>query len=118
MHRSFAAGVPQSRADVATIATSLGAPFALPFSFALCRAHVDRLVLVEDDEIVDAMGALFREVKLAVEPSAAVAIAALFGPLRDELRGKRVGIIICGTNISAEGFTALLKRADLQTDFQ
>jgi len=61
---------------------------------------------------------LFRELKLAVEPSAAVAIAALFGPLRDELRGKRVGIIICGANISVEGFTAFLKQAELQTDFR
>ena len=118
MHRSFAAGEPQSRTDVATIATSLGAPFTLPLSFSLCQANVDRLVLVEDDAIVDAMGVLFRDMKLAVEPAAAAATAALLGPLREELRGKRVGIIICGTNICTESYTALLERAQTLSEFR
>ncbi|GIL37869.1 threonine ammonia-lyase [Roseiterribacter gracilis] len=104
MHRSFAAGEPVSRSDVATIADSLAPPYALPYSFDLCRRNVDELVMINDDQIRDAMGVLFREMKLAVEPSGAAATAALFGPLRDRLRGKRVGVIACGANIDIAGF--------------
>ncbi len=42
MHRSFAAGEPRSIESVNTIADSLGAPYAAPYTFALCRHFVDR----------------------------------------------------------------------------
>jgi threonine dehydratase len=106
MHRSFAAGEPVARADVATIADSLAPPYALPYSYGLCRAAIDELVMIDDDQIRDAMGVLFREMKLAVEPSGAASTAALFGPLSERLRGKRVGLIACGANIDIEGFAA------------
>lgn len=108
MHRSFAAGEPQSRADVATIADSLAPPYALPYSFGLCHAAIDELVMISDDQIRDAMGLLFREVKLAVEPAGAATTAALVGPLRERLRGKRVGLLACGANIDIEGFAAMV----------
>ena len=104
MHRSFAAGEPVSRSDIATIADSLAPPYALPYSISLCRQNVDELVLVDDAQIMDAMAVLFREMKLAIEPAAAAATAALFGPLRDKLAGKRVGIIVCGANIDLDSF--------------
>lgn len=105
MHRSFAAGSPQSIDKVRTLADSLGAPHAAPFSFALCRRWVDRLVKVDDPALRSAMGLLFRDAKLAVEPAGAAATAALLGPLKNELQGKRVGIIVCGSNIDLETFT-------------
>jgi threonine dehydratase len=43
--------------------------------------------------------------KLAVEPAGAAATAALCGPLRERLRGKRVGVIVCGANIDLATFT-------------
>lgn len=104
MHRSFAAGEPQAIEKVRTIADSLGAPYALPYSFALCRKYVDELVLVNDDELRRAMALIFRGVKLAVEPAGAAATAALCGPLRERLQGRRVGVIVCGTNIDAASF--------------
>ena len=107
MHRSFAAGEPRSIERVATIADSLGAPFALPYSFGLCRRYVDELVMVDDDALRRAMGLLFREMKLAVEPAGAAATAALCGPLRERLAGKRVGVLVCGANIDVAGFANL-----------
>lgn len=111
MHLSFAAGEPQTIAKVSTIADSLGPPMALPHSYALCRQFVDELAMVNDDQIVDAMALLFDEMKLAVEPAAAVATAALVGPLKDKLAGQRVGIIFCGTNIDVASHAGFLKRA-------
>ena len=110
MSRSFAAGAPVAAAPVTTIADSLGPPYSLPYSYGLCRDNVDRLVLIDDDQMTDAMGVLFREMKLAVEPAGAAATAALFGPLKDELAGKRVGLIVCGANIDLDGFTKLARR--------
>jgi threonine dehydratase len=104
MHRSVAAGAPQSIDRVATIADSLAPPYALPYSFAMCRRFVDELVKIDDAAMRRAMGLLFREMKLAVEPAGAAATAALCGPLRRRLAGKRVGVIVCGSNIDAASF--------------
>jgi threonine dehydratase len=89
MHRSFSAGSPQSLDAVSAIADSLAPPYALPYSFALCRQNVDRLVMIDDAQIIDAMRLLNAGLKFAVEPSCAAALAALIGPLREELEGKR-----------------------------
>jgi len=111
MHKSFAAGEPQSIDAVRTIADSLGAPHAAPYSFALCRKYVDELVMIDDQAMIDAMAVLFREMKLAVEPAGAATTAALFGPLAERLRGKRVGLIVCGANIDPETFATLVAEA-------
>ncbi|HWE24881.1 MAG TPA: threonine/serine dehydratase, partial [Myxococcales bacterium] len=104
MHRSFASGKPEKIDAVRTIADSLGAPYAAPYSFALCRRFVDALVKIDDDAIRSAMRLLFSSAKLAVEPAGAAATAALCGPLRDKLRGQRVAVIVCGANIDPATF--------------
>ena len=108
MHRSFRSGKPEGIDRVRTIADSLGAPHAAPYSFELCRRYLDELVLVNDDQLRAAMRLIFRGAKLAVEPAGAAATAALCGPLRDRLAGKRVALIVCGANIDAPTFTRLI----------
>src|SRR5207244_2034332 len=85
MHRSFRSGKPESIDKVRTIADSLGAPHAAPYSFALCRRFVDELVMVDDAQIRAALQLLFRGAKLAVEPAGAVYTAAVCGPLRERV---------------------------------
>lgn len=99
MHRSFASGKPEGIERVATIADSLGAPYALPYSFALAHSNVDRLALVDDKQIRRTMGLLFRSMNIAIEPACAATTAALLGPLRQSLAGKRVVLVMCGSNI-------------------
>jgi threonine dehydratase len=111
MSRSFAAGSPQAIESVRTIADSLGAPHAAPYSFGLCRRYVDDVVLVDDAALRRAMLLLFTSAKLAVEPAGAAATAALAGPLRDTLRGKKVGLIVCGANIDPKTYAAHLAAA-------
>ncbi|HEX7114790.1 MAG TPA: pyridoxal-phosphate dependent enzyme [Steroidobacter sp.] len=108
MHRSFAAGEPRSIERVNTIADSLGAPYALPISFELCRRNVDELVLVTDEQLREGMRFLLRNAKLAVEPAGAAATAALLGPLRERLRGRKVAAIVCGSNIDEATFARLI----------
>ncbi len=107
MSRSFAAGSPQSIEKVSTIADSLGAPFAMPYSFELTRANVDHLCRISETAIRNAMGLLFHRQKLVVEPACAATTAALFGPLRQELAGKRVLILFCGSNIDWQTWSEL-----------
>lgn len=107
MTRSFAAGSPQRIEAVQTIADSLGAPMALPYSFDLCRQNVDEIVLVSDDELRAAMRLIFVGMKLAVEPAGAAGTAALCGPLRERLSGQRVGLVVCGSNIDGATFCRL-----------
>jgi threonine dehydratase len=99
MHRSFASGKPESIEKVLTIADSLGAPFAMPYSFEVCRQNVDELVMIDDEQIRDAMNLLFTDMKMAVEPACAATTAALAGPLRNRFAGKKVILVLCGSNI-------------------
>ncbi len=105
LSRSFKAGSPQSIEVVRTIADSLGAPRCEPYSFALNQQFVDEVVLVDDDQIREAMRLTFRTAKLAVEPAGAAALAALMYPLRTRLEGRRVGLVVCGANIDPETFS-------------
>jgi threonine dehydratase len=111
MRRSFDAGFPQAIDRVRTIADSLGAPHAAPYSYGLCRRYVDDVVLVDDDALRAAMLLTFLSAKLAVEPAGAAALAALLGPLRERLAGRRVALIVCGSNIDAATFSTHLAGA-------
>ncbi|HTI16450.1 MAG TPA: threonine/serine dehydratase [Trinickia sp.] len=111
MSRSFAANHPLKIGAMHTIADSLMAPYTEQYSYELCRRHIDRLVTVTDDELRAAMLKLFMQLKLAVEPACAAATAALLGPLRETLQGKRVGVLLCGTNTDPKTLSAQLQLA-------
>ena len=106
MRRSLAAGEPQALDQVNTIADSLGAPFAMPYSFALCQENVDRIVVVDDLQLRKTMGLLFQCMKIAVEPACAATTAALLGPLRKDFQGKTVALVFCGSNIDWATFAS------------
>lgn len=105
MRRSLASGVPETIDQVTTIADSLGAPYALPYSFDLCRRFVDQVVLVADDDLRRAMRFLFRHMSMAVEPACAATTAAAIGPLAGRLRGKRSALVMCGSNIDWDTYS-------------
>jgi threonine dehydratase len=111
MYRSFREGSPQSLDKVRTIADSLGSPRCEPYSFELNRKFVDEVLLVNDDQIREAMRLLFRSAKLVTEPAGAAALAGLMHPLRSRLEGKTVGIVVCGGNIDAETFSAQIRQS-------
>lgn len=104
MRRSREAGEPRSIDKVTTIADSLGSPFAMPYSFALTERYVDRLCLVDDEQLRRSMGFLFRAMRIAVEPACAASTAAMLWPLRDSLRGMRIVLVMCGSNIDWNTF--------------
>ena len=104
MSRSFASGKPESIESVKTMADSLGAPFAMPYTFDLCCQFLEKVVRVDDEALKKGMQIMFTELKLVAEPAAAASLAAFMGPLREELDGKKVGLIACGSNIDLDTF--------------
>jgi len=108
MADSIRRGAPLDAVQLNSIADSLSAPMHLPLSFSLVQQHVDELVQVSDDELRSAMRFMFSELKLAVEPACAAAVAALRGPLLNSMAGKRVAVIACGSNIDIPTYVKLL----------
>jgi threonine dehydratase len=104
MHRSFATGGPVKMGPMNSIADSLMAPHTEAYSYTLCRRAMDDLVHIDDAALRAAMGLLFAELKIAVEPACAAATAAALGPLRARLTGKRIGVLLCGSNTDAATF--------------
>lgn len=93
---------------VDTIADSLGAPMALPKSFAIARQNVSEIVRIEDDEMRAVMRHFYDAMKIVAEPACVASTAAIIGPLKSRLAGKTVGVIACGSNISLEKFSRLI----------
>ena len=111
MAQSFRAGHPIRMGPMQGIADSLMAPHTEAYSYELCSRSIDRLVTVSDDQIRRAMLHLFEELKLSPEPACAAATAGLLGPLREELEGQRVGVLLCGTNTDLPTLTKHLDAA-------
>ena len=74
--RSLVAGYPVTIEKITTVADGLAAPFAAPTSQRLIERLVDDVVIVTDDEILQALRLLLERTKL-VEPAGAAATAAL-----------------------------------------
>jgi threonine dehydratase len=99
-YRSFRAGTRLSVSTPATIADGLRGSIG-KLNFALLQSHVDDVVTVSEKEIVNAMRIMLQDLKLLIEPSSAVAVAALLaGKLGSS--GQQVGIIISGGNVDLE----------------
>jgi threonine dehydratase len=98
--RSFSSGVLAPPGPTATIADGLRGALSAR-TFALVRAHVDTVVTVQESSIVQAMRELWQQLHLIVEPSSAVAYAAVL-ERRLPLDGARVGIILTGGNVDLD----------------
>ena len=109
--RSLAAG-ERVRIDVPrTIADGLQANEPGRLTFDVVSRLVDEIVTVTDGEIVEAMRFAFERVKLVLEPSGAVGIAALLaGAIVSPGRVPpgRVGVILSGGNVGADRFAELI----------
>ena len=67
-------------------------------TFPIIQENVKRIITVSDAEIISAMRLIWERLKIIVEPSAAVAFAAVLKE-KDHFRNKNVGIILSGGNI-------------------
>lgn len=99
-YRSFTTGTRQPLLKADTIADGLRASLG-ERPFAVIREHVRGITTVSEDEIVAAMRLVWEVMKIIIEPSSAVPVAALLGD-RSPLAGKRVGVILTGGNVDLD----------------
>ena len=93
---------------VDTIADGLAAPFAGRHTLAHVQAYVDDLVIVSDQEIVEAMVLILERCKVVAEPAAASTLAALLSGRLSLPQARTVVCVLSGGNIDRERLTALL----------
>ncbi len=95
--RSLAAGkiIPSENPDTVAdgLLTSLG-----ECNFPIIQAHVQEIWTVDDPAIIAAMRLVWERMKIIIEPSAAVCLAALLAR-PEQVAGRRVGIILSGGNV-------------------
>jgi threo-3-hydroxy-L-aspartate ammonia-lyase len=105
--RSLAAGRPVKIDVPRTIADGLQTNVPGKLTWEVAARLVDDIVTVTDPEIVEAMRFAFERLKLVVEPSGAVGIAAV---LQERIGSAgRVGVIVSGGNVGAERFAELVR---------
>ena len=99
-YRSLEAGriVPLDKPD--TIADGLRTGLG-DLTFPIIHKHVERIITVPEEGIVGAMRMMWQRMKVIVEPSAAVALAACF-EARKAFRHQRVGVIVSGGNVDLD----------------
>ena len=76
-------------------------------TFQICNRNIDETILVSETEIKNAMMAFIESEHLLLEGAAGTAVATLL-KIKNELRGKRVGVVICGGNISLDVIKQIL----------
>ncbi len=104
--RSFKTKTLQSVKNPATIADGTRTPSLGKLTFPLVLEYVDDMVTVSEADIIRAVQFLFFRMKLVVEPSGALGLAALLS--RKVKPAKKTGIILSGGNIDAETMTLIL----------
>ncbi len=92
-----------------TIADGLQVNIPGELTFDVNKNQIDEVALVTDEEIVEAMRFYFETLKIVVEPSGAVSLAALLTGKLD-VAARRVGVVISGGNVGIERFMELVTR--------
>ena len=96
--RSFKTGVLQTVHNPSTIADGARTPSLGKLTFPLVRENVDDMVTVSDDDLIRAMRFVWERMKLVVEPTGVLALAAAMHG-RVGVAGRRVGVVLSGGNV-------------------
>jgi len=85
------------------------------YTFPIIRRDVDDILTATDAQLVDCMRLFASRMKLVVEPTGCLGLAAA-REMKSRIRGKRIGVIISGGNIDLERFSTLLLKGSLDQD--
>lgn len=95
--RSFQSGEIETNATTYTIADGLRTNLG-DKTFEIIRMHVDDIITVSEEAIVDAMRLVWERMKIIIEPSCAVPVAAVLQN-KERFEGEKIGIILTGGNV-------------------
>jgi threonine dehydratase len=108
MARSLEAGHAVRLDKVATIADGLGAPFVGDHCFPIVRDYVEKVTVLPDSDIVNAMKLLLARCKLMAEGAGAASVAALLSGTLPIPKGGRVCCVVSGGNVDLARLKDLL----------
>jgi threonine dehydratase len=96
--RSFRSGVLQEVHNPDTIADGARTASLGHLTFPLIRQYVDDMLTVSDDDLVRTMHFVWTRMKLIVEPTGVLGLAAVFSH-RCQVEGRKIGVILSGGNV-------------------
>ncbi len=96
-YRSLISGKIETNDSFHTVADGLRTHLG-DRNFPIIQKHVEKIICVEEDEIVNAMQLIWERMKIIIEPSSAVPFAAVLKN-KEEFKNKNVGIILSGGNV-------------------
>ena len=109
--RSFKTGELHTVHNPQTIADGARTPYLGKITFPLVQQYVDDMMTVSDEDLVRTMYFVWTRMKLVVEPTGVLGLAAAFNH-RYPVKGKRVGAVISGGNVdfgqAAEWFKTMV----------
>ena len=103
--RALEAGRPVDAPAGGIAADSLAPKRVGEIMFPIAQVHVNRVVLVQDDAILEAQEAMWNRMRIVAEPGGAAAVAALRSGAYRPRDGERVGVLVCGGNTTAVNFS-------------
>ena len=98
--RSIQRGSIQINNSTNTICDGLRAQIGSK-TFPIIRDHANNIILCKENDIISAMEMIWKIMKIIVEPSSAITLAALLNK-RSQLKGKNVGLILSGGNVDLD----------------
>lgn len=96
-YRSLISGEIETNSSTNTIADGLKTQLG-SLNFPVIRDHIEKIIRVEETEIIEAMRLIWERMKIIIEPSSATALAALLKE-KDRFKNKKIGIILSGGNV-------------------
>ena len=106
---SWQDGRPVSHAVTTRIADGMACRTPLRKALQIARRGAERVVVVSDDEIEDAMRILFSDAHTVAEGAGAAAFAALLSE-REEMRDDNVAVVVSGGNVDSSVYAGILAR--------
>ena len=99
-YRSLISGKIETNSSFNTVADGLRTHLG-DRNFPIIHKYVDKIIRVEENEIIEAMQLIWERMKIIIEPSCAVPFAALLKN-KEEFKNKKVGIILSGGNVDVK----------------
>lgn len=96
-YRSLISGKIETNDSFHTVADGLRTHLG-DRNFPIIQKYVEKIIRVEEDEIINAMRLIWERMKIIIEPSSAVPFAAVLKE-KNEFKNKNIGIIISGGNV-------------------
>ena len=99
-YRSLISGKIETNDSFHTVADGLRTHLG-DRNFPIIQKHVEKIIRVKEDEIINAMQLIWERMKIIIEPSCAVPFAAVLKN-KEEFKNKNVGIILSGGNVDVK----------------